>query len=321
MWQSVDGYLADDQGARIEEGQTVEFKTSLAEKDAGIQTLVAFANAQGGRVFFGIKDDGEVVGVDVGSNTWERLANEIKDRTYPTLPVFMEDPLDCDGRKVVIVESPKDVPPVVGVYLCRTRPIPPDGPVDANTLQAYRRVGRTTQKVDFMQLRMEQRSDPRLRLVADIKFAVPLSDANLSGVVWVEEASGTAHNVTFTMEPPLYVCENRFSDLPYQRGRQEEEEALRFMRMYRISYASEYAGAFRYTAERLPRELPSHVTLIARFFDDWGLMWEASRVAKVVLGGSKRQKMADRLVDFQDGGQFRRRIVTFPAKAEYGSAP
>ena len=321
-WTLVDGKLATENGELVEEGQTVEFKESLGMGGslAGIQAMVAFANSDGGRVFFGIRDDATVKGVQVGPKTLEDLATEISRHTYPTLPPYIEQ-AEFDGKTVVIVDIPRDTPPVVGVYVYSSKPIPVDRPVDASTLQAYRRVGRTSPKVDFMWLRQEQRSDPRLRLVVHAQFAVVLSEVEPSGVVWVEEASGTAHNVTFRMEPPLYVCQNNFSDLPYPRGRQEKEQVPSFMPMfYSISYRSEYAGPFRFTAERVTKTPPPVVTLVARYFDDWGLMWEASRAVKVVVGGSKRAKLADRLMELRDGGQFRRRIVRFPAKAEYRSA-
>ncbi|KKK95233.1 hypothetical protein LCGC14_2674890, partial [marine sediment metagenome] len=94
-WQlDDDGFLADDQGRRVDESQTMEFKESLAQgtQSEAIKAMVAFANGQGGRVFFGVKDNGRARGVHIGGNTLEQLANRIKDHTYPTLPVFVDDP-------------------------------------------------------------------------------------------------------------------------------------------------------------------------------------------------------------------------------------
>ena len=45
------------------ESQTVEFKTSF-QKEV-IESVVAFANAKGGRIFIGIQDDAKIVGVEV----------------------------------------------------------------------------------------------------------------------------------------------------------------------------------------------------------------------------------------------------------------
>ena len=42
------------------EGQNIEFKQSFAEKKEAIESLCAFANAEGGTVFLGIRDDGSI---------------------------------------------------------------------------------------------------------------------------------------------------------------------------------------------------------------------------------------------------------------------
>ena len=45
------------------EGQHVEFKTSFAEQNEAIKSLCAFTQADGGSVFFGVNDYGDIVGV------------------------------------------------------------------------------------------------------------------------------------------------------------------------------------------------------------------------------------------------------------------
>jgi len=49
---------------RSGESQTLEFKSSFDKET--IESLVAFANAQGGIVFVGVADDGSVKGVTLG---------------------------------------------------------------------------------------------------------------------------------------------------------------------------------------------------------------------------------------------------------------
>ena len=55
------------------ESQSVEFKQSLSQGlcRAGTQSLVAFANRDGGRVLFGVTNDGTLKGVTVGETTLE----------------------------------------------------------------------------------------------------------------------------------------------------------------------------------------------------------------------------------------------------------
>ena len=282
------------------EGQTVEFKTSLAEQNAAIETMVAFANAQGGRVLFGVKNDGTVVGADVGGNTLENLANDIRDHTYPSLPVFIEEPFDYDGKKIVIAEVPSDVPPIVGVYLCGRDRIAADKAVAANELQAYRRVGRTTQREDFMRLRRALPSDPRVRLALLRQHRIARSSPErLSGSVWVEEGSATAHDVSFRFQPLIAECDSVYEDLPYPYESQHATPSLGFK-----AY-----GYFGFKLSGIPEVLPLGLEVIADYKDDWGLTWESSRRLDLVP-----DPFHDEDAYLVDGGEFSRRIVGFPPK-------
>ncbi|MCK4245363.1 MAG: ATP-binding protein [Candidatus Omnitrophica bacterium] len=67
------------------EGQTVEFKASFAGTRDAIESLCAFTHADGGTVFFGVRDDGTVCGVSLGKKTLEDFANQVKTNTQPWL--------------------------------------------------------------------------------------------------------------------------------------------------------------------------------------------------------------------------------------------
>jgi ATP-dependent DNA helicase RecG len=67
------------------ESETTEFKTSLAEWRDVIETISAFSNRNGGIVLIGVADDCGIVGVDIGKNTIEKLANQIKQNTDPVI--------------------------------------------------------------------------------------------------------------------------------------------------------------------------------------------------------------------------------------------
>lgn len=47
------------------ESQKVEFKKSTGQLDAGMETLCAFLNGDGGTVLFGVTDDGTIKGQEV----------------------------------------------------------------------------------------------------------------------------------------------------------------------------------------------------------------------------------------------------------------
>lgn len=282
------------------ESQTVEFKSSLAEEREGIQTMVAFANSQGGWVFFGVKNDGTARDVHVGTNTLENLAAAIRDHTYPSLPVVIEKQFLYRGKNILSVEVPTDVPPVIGLYLYSDEPIPLHSPVDVGKLQAYRRVGRMNQKEDFMRLRRAMPSDPRLRVAVLQGHRINRSSpSSLQGSVWMEEGSATAHDVRFRFQPPIAECDRVYDDLPYPYESQHATPSLGF-KVY---------DRFKFCPTDIADALPYSVEMVATYKDDWGLTWESSRRLDLLPEPSH-----DDMVRLVDGGEFSRRIVAFPPK-------
>ena len=67
------------------EGQRTEFKESFGAHKKAIESLGAFSNALGGTVIVGADNDGSVVGVDIGANTLENFANQIRQNSDPRL--------------------------------------------------------------------------------------------------------------------------------------------------------------------------------------------------------------------------------------------
>jgi len=65
------------------ESQTLEFKVSFDK--ATVESLVAFANAQGGTVLVGVTDKGAVCGVTLGKETLNEWLGQIKSATSPAL--------------------------------------------------------------------------------------------------------------------------------------------------------------------------------------------------------------------------------------------
>lgn len=67
----------------LQEDKHNEFKQAFSEDV--IQTLVAFANAKGGTVHIGRRDDGTPCGVTLGKETIQKWINEIKQKTEPSI--------------------------------------------------------------------------------------------------------------------------------------------------------------------------------------------------------------------------------------------
>jgi GTPase len=74
--------LADiQQLLRAEESETLEFKQPVGEIREIIETAGAFVNGQGGTIVIGVTSSGKVLGVDIGKDTLESLANSIQQQT------------------------------------------------------------------------------------------------------------------------------------------------------------------------------------------------------------------------------------------------
>ena len=82
------------------ESQVVEFKTSFGRET--IETLVAFANAQGGSVLVGVADDALVKGVTLGKETLNDWLGQIKSATSPSIIPDI-DAVMIEGKNVVII--------------------------------------------------------------------------------------------------------------------------------------------------------------------------------------------------------------------------
>ncbi len=69
----------------VSRGESIssEFKKSF-EKEV-IETLVAFANTEGGYVLIGVLDNGTVAGVTLGKETLNKWVGQIKSATSPAL--------------------------------------------------------------------------------------------------------------------------------------------------------------------------------------------------------------------------------------------
>lgn len=70
------------------ESEEIELKKSLSQLKEGIISLSATLNKNNhGDVYFGINDDGRVVGLDIGKKTIADITHEIQNNLKP-LPIF-----------------------------------------------------------------------------------------------------------------------------------------------------------------------------------------------------------------------------------------
>ena len=73
----------------ISECTAYDFKLMLEEKrsKSWLKSVSAFANGQGGSLFFGVNDDGVIQGLDDIQGVTEKISSAVKERMDP-MPVF-----------------------------------------------------------------------------------------------------------------------------------------------------------------------------------------------------------------------------------------
>src|SRR3989339_129631 len=89
----------------LRESETVEFKRSTAELKQAAISLVAMLNKHGqGEVYFGIEDDGTVVGQPAGRMTFRDITQAVVDNTEPK--VFPKVEMrQINGKDCIVVEA------------------------------------------------------------------------------------------------------------------------------------------------------------------------------------------------------------------------
>ena len=90
----------------IAEATEYEFKSAVeANKPRSwLKTVSAFANGIGGSIYFGVTDDGIVIGLPNPQQAAEQISEIIKARIEPAIKNIVLEPLQVDGEKIVRVQ-------------------------------------------------------------------------------------------------------------------------------------------------------------------------------------------------------------------------
>ena len=94
------------------ESQNIEFKESW--RDEYLKWICGFANAQGGMLYIGIKDNGEVCGVQDAKKLMEDIPNKVRDMLGILVEVNLKERRkaisgDCDGCLSLSYQFPWEV--------------------------------------------------------------------------------------------------------------------------------------------------------------------------------------------------------------------
>lgn len=88
------------------ENETKEFKSSISQLDKGVLSMTAMLNRSNrGVVYFGVDDKGDVIGLDVGESTFEKIRGAFRDYVQPRIVIDIQTLVSDDGRKYISVSS------------------------------------------------------------------------------------------------------------------------------------------------------------------------------------------------------------------------
>jgi predicted HTH transcriptional regulator len=88
------------------EDSTTQFKTKIVSPDALASEICSFANTEGGTLFIGISDKGEIVGVEDIHKLNQIISNVASHKIEPPLKVITENIL-CHKKLVVTIKIPR----------------------------------------------------------------------------------------------------------------------------------------------------------------------------------------------------------------------
>jgi predicted HTH transcriptional regulator len=92
------------------EGLDLEFKTSVPESDRLARQLAAFANTDGGTLVIGVREPGEVVGINNVERVRHVFESAVRELTPP--PEASLDVAILDGKKIAVIRVGRSPGPV-----------------------------------------------------------------------------------------------------------------------------------------------------------------------------------------------------------------
>ena len=76
---------AEPKVTKYQESETIELKASLAELDASLVDICALLNHRGGKLYFGVRPDGSIVGLTVADSTFLKISQKIRQKLKPEI--------------------------------------------------------------------------------------------------------------------------------------------------------------------------------------------------------------------------------------------
>jgi len=197
----------------MQENQNIEFKESW--RDEYLKWICGFANAKGGKIYIGIDDDGNVVGVDNARKLMEDIPNKVRDVLGIMVDVNL---LNKEGKDVIeIITEPYRMPVnYKGQYHFRSGSTKQELKGAALDHFLLEKVGRTWDSMPVAHLKADELTNAitRFRRLASKSGRVTYEDLNESGEVLldrlrlVDDATGRlkrAAAILFYPDPERFV--------------------------------------------------------------------------------------------------------------------
>ena len=87
------------------ESEYIEFKKSTSETKEGLQSISAILNKHGkGTIYFGIKDNGDVKGQQIGKDTLNKLSQELSNQIKPSFYYEVDKKVSTEGLEFIQVD-------------------------------------------------------------------------------------------------------------------------------------------------------------------------------------------------------------------------
>jgi ATP-dependent DNA helicase RecG len=153
------------------ESTTIEWKPSLSQINEIIESIAGFSNTDGGRIFIGISKHGEAIGISIGKDTIEKLANRIAQHTEPRIHPHITV-TKTDGKEIIVINVKESHDKLV---LANGKP--------------YVRVGKSTRQMskDEYEHRILEKHKDKLQFDTQICKGAKLKDVDNNKVRWFLE--------------------------------------------------------------------------------------------------------------------------------------
>ena len=115
-----------------QESEVLEFKESLSEIESAGETICGFANKSGGTLYFGVQNNGKIIGIrTVSEKTTRELAQNFFDNFEPKIYFSIEREL-FDNKEIIKIDINKSTQPI---HTYKARPFIRVGPTTKHMSQ------------------------------------------------------------------------------------------------------------------------------------------------------------------------------------------